>query len=230
MATVVDKIQELEYDELVTLGVIEQNEDLFEIFKSEVKMPINLLYKLQQNGQLNDETKGVLRDFFDKLILTKQSFINQYLKLAGLEPSDVKPTVEKELKLRDDVLPVAEPKVIDLNLTDGGLQKGELSIITAGVGKTTKMTKPVVKEKEVPRRYGKQEIEKDIKNQGFKATPKQRAGLKLNDLKNMNQVLNTKFIKDTHLENQILTDDDYIKIEASVVMFQRSLEAILKKK
>lgn len=234
MATVVDKIQDLEYNELVTLGVIEQNADLLEIFKSEVKMPINLLYKFQKDGNLNDETKKVLSEFFEKLILTKQSFINQYMKLAGIEPSEVKQTVAEEIKLRADVLPVAEPIKINIEeiVSEGGLEKGELSVILApiGAGKTPKPAVKVVKEKEIPRRYGKQEIEKAILAQGFKATPKQRAGLKLNNLKNLNQVLVNKFIKDTFTENQVLTDEDYIKIEASITMFERSLDAILKKK
>lgn len=231
MATVVDKIQELEYNELVTLGVIEQNEDLFEIFKSEVKMPINLLYNLQKNGSLNDETKTVLRDFFDKLILTKQAFINQYLKLAGLEPTDVKPVVEKELKLRPDVLPVAEPEPIGLDpiMSAKGVPT---KIVEKTIAKAKEQGYEVkeVKEKEIPRRYGKEKIDADIKAQGHNATQIQRAGLKLNKLKNLNQVIVNKFIKDYHSETRVLTDDDYAKIEASVTMFERSLDAILKKK
>jgi hypothetical protein len=229
MATVVDKIQDLEYNELVTLGVIEQNDDLLDVFKSEVKMPINLLYKFQKDGNLNDETKKVLRDFFDKLILTKQAFINQYLKLAGLEPSDVKQAVADEiLKVREDVIPIAEPNTVVTLPADK--YKNPSSVLTKVEETTEKPKTKVVKEKEIPRRYGKQEIEKAIIAQGFKATPKQRAGLKLNNLKNLNQVLVNKFIKDTFTENQVLTDEDYIKIEASITMFERSLDAILKKK
>lgn len=224
MATVVDKIQDLEYNELLTLGVIEQNDDLLEIFKSEVKMPINLLYKLQKEGTLNNETKKVLNEFFEKLILTKQSFINQYLKLAGLEPSDVKQAVAEEIKLREDVLPIADPfepaKGVPTNIV-------EKMVETA---KEQGYKVKVVKEKDLPRRYGKQQIEKDIVAQGHKANPKQRAGLKLNNLKNLNVVLINKFIKDYHNEAQVLTDEDYLKIEASITMFERSLDVILKKK
>lgn len=230
MATVVDKIQDLEYNELVTLGVIEQNDDLLDVFKSEVKMPINLLYKFQKDGNLNDETKKVLRDFFDKLILTKQAFINQYLKLAGLEPSDVKQAVADEiLKVREDVIPIAEPIIGNLPEPAKGVPTKTVEKIIEKA-KAEGYTVKVVKANEIPRRYGKQEIEKAIVAQGFKATPKQRAGLKLNNLKNLNQVLVNKFIKDTFTENQVLTDEDYIKIEASITMFERSLDAILKKK
>lgn len=223
MATIVDKIQDLEYNELVTLGVIEQNADLLEIFKSEINMPFNLLYKFQKDGKLNDVTKKLLTDIFEKLILTKQSFINQYLKLAGLEPSDVKSVVVEEIKLREDVLPIAEPapaKGVPTNILE--------KVITTAKEQGYKVK--VVKEKDLPRRYGKQQIEKDIVAQGHKATPKQRAGLKLNNLKNLNVVLINKFIKDYHNEAQVLTDEDYSKIEASITMFERSLDAILKKK
>lgn len=229
MATVVDKIQDLEYNELVTLGVIEQNEDLLDVFKSEVKMPINLLYKLQKDGTLNNETKKVLLEFFEKLILTKQSFINQYMKLAGIEPSEVKQTVAEEIKLRAEVLPIAEPIIGNLPAPAKGVPTKTVKKMVAKT-KEEGYTVKVVQDREIPRRYGKQEIEKAIVAQGFKATPKQRAGLKLNNLKNLNQVLVNKFIKDTFNENQVLTDEDYIKIEASITMFERSLDAIIKKK
>lgn len=221
MGITVDKIQDLEYNELLTLGVIEQNSDLLEIFKSEINMPFNLLYKIQKDGKLNDVTKKLLTDIFEKLILTKQSFINQYLKLAGLEPSDVKPVVVEEIKLRAEVLPVAEPaKGVPTNIVEKTIEKAKEQ------GYKVK----VVKEKDLPRRYGKQQIEKDIVAQGHKANPKQRAGLKLNNLKNLNVVLINKFIKDYHNDVQILTDEDYLKIEASITMFERSLDTILKKK
>ena len=57
MGTIVGKLKELEYNELITLAVIENYEDLSDIFKSEIKMPFSILYKLQKEGKLNDATK-----------------------------------------------------------------------------------------------------------------------------------------------------------------------------
>ena len=39
----VEKIAELEYNELITLGVIEQNEDLKQIFNEEINIPFTIL-------------------------------------------------------------------------------------------------------------------------------------------------------------------------------------------
>lgn len=219
MGTVVEKIQDLAYNEVLTLGVIELNADLTEVFKSEINMPFNLLYKIQKEGKLNKATTDLLEMIFEKLILTKQSFINQYLKLGDI----------------DYVKEVAVPEVIKIE--NFALPKAELPVITVpfGMGKS-KPSKEIIKTKVVKlgteRRYGKTQILKDINNQGFKATPHQRAGLKLNDLKNVTVNLLNKFTKDANSNeaDRILSEQECLEIIASVTMFERKMEAILKKK
>ncbi len=229
MATVVEKIQELEYNELLTLGVIEQNPDLTEVFKGEINMPFHLLYKLQKEGTLNDVTKKLLVMIFEKLILTKQSFINQYIKLGDIDyvPTN---TVEEPLKVNADVIPIEDEDEVVMETV---APIAPIVPITTPVAPKAVVEKPKVKvltEKTIPRRYGKQQIEKDILAQGTKATPLQRAGLKLNDLKNLNVNLMNKFIKEVYLGTEVITEDDALKIIASVTQMERLLANILKKK
>ena len=214
MSTIVKKIQDLAYDELITLGVIEQNSDLTEVFKTEVNTPFSILYKLQKEDKLTQDMKSWLNIMFDKLILTKQSFINQYIRLGGLDEPTIDAVIKEELiKLNDAVLPIIDEIPIVL--------KDELEIKPKSV-----LPK---KNREIPRRYGKTEILKFVEKQGFKATPIQRAGLKLNDLKNLNISLMNKFIKDTFLTDQVLTEEQYIQIGSAITMFERKIEMVLKK-
>jgi hypothetical protein len=231
MATVVEKIQELEYNELLTLGVIEQNADLTEVFKGEINMPFNLLYKLQKEGNLNDATKKLLVMIFEKLILTKQSFINQYNKLGDIDyvpNTDI--AKEEPLHINSDVLPIADEDevVMETVAPIAPIVAKTTPVAPKAVVEKTKVK--VLTEKTIPRRYGKQQIEKDILAQGTKATPLQRAGLKLNDLKNMNVNLMNKFIKEVHLGTEVITEEDALEIIASVTMLERKLAKILKKK
>lgn len=228
MATVVEKIQELEYNELLTLGVIEQNADLTEVFKGEINMPFNLLYKLQKEGNLNDATKKLLVMIFEKLILTKQSFINQYIKLGDIDyVPNTATTKEEPLHVNADVIPIADEDEVVMEAV-APIVPRTTPVEPKAVVERTKVK--VLTEKTIPRRYGKQQIEKDILAQGTKATPLQRAGLKLNDLKNMNVNLMNKFIKEVHLGTEVITEEDALEIIASVTMLERKLAKILKKK
>ncbi len=230
MATVVEKIQELEYNELLTLGVIEQNPDLTEVFKSEINMPFHLLYKLQKEGTLNDVTKKLLVMIFEKLILTKQSFINQYIKLGDVDYVPTIKTAEEPLEVNAEVIPIEDEEEV---VMEAVAPIAPIVPRTTPVAPKAVVEKPKVKiltEKTIPRRIGKQQIEKDILAQGTKATPLQRAGLKLNDLKNLNVNLMNKFIKEVYLGTEVITEDDALKIIASVTQMERLLANILKKK
>jgi hypothetical protein len=54
MATTIDKLKDLDYDEIVALAVIEKDEDLNEIFTDEVKMSYNMLRALSKEGKLSE--------------------------------------------------------------------------------------------------------------------------------------------------------------------------------
>ena len=210
MAKTIEKIAELEYNELVTLGMMEQYDDLREIFTDEIKVPFTMLYSLQKEGKLNDQTKELLVDLFENLILTSKDLINKYQRLMQSPPT---PQTE----------PIAVAEVIE-----------EVVEVVAVVEEPIKViVKDKVSEKKesvIPRRYGKEKITKDIEAQGGVATPVQRAMLKVNDLKNIYVNLSTRGIKDMIANTDSLSDEDCRKIVSAITTFERQMAEIVKTK
>lgn len=197
MAIEVEKLQELEYDELITLSLIESDEDLTSIFRDETQLSFSLLRTIAMQGKLNDETKALMRSLFDSIICTKAEYIKTYLKMASgnyINPIKVEETTESKVE-------VIKPEI-----------------------------KKVKKDGEIPRRYGKVSILKDIEGQGGKATPTQRAMLKVNDLKNLWVNLSARGIKDMVGGSNLLSDEDCRKIVSAITIVERQLHDILKKK
>lgn len=214
MATEVVKLKELDYNTTITLGVIEQDADLKEIFTDEIKLPFNILYRLSEEGRLNDRTKEILTTIFDKLILTKKELIDKYLRLANTNGVHIDNIKELEIEVEEDE---------EIDEEEG---------IVEPVVETPKK-KPVKKEKtgkELPRRYGKEKITQDIIKQGGTATPVQRAMLKVNDLKNIYVNLSARGIKDMLGDAGLLSDEDCRKIVSVITIAERQLEDILKRK
>ena len=216
MATQVEKIKEITYNATVTLALIEIDEDLKNIFTDEIKLPFNILYRLSDEGKLSERTQELLVSIFERIILTKNDLIDKYLRLAnnrGVSIDDIREIeveVEEQPEYDEEEDKVVEP-IVDI----------------------TPKKKVVKKEKtgkELPKWYGKDKITKDITKQDGKATPVQRAMLKLNDLKNLYFNLNTRGIKDMLADANTLSDEDCRKIVAAVTTFERQVEDILNKK
>ena len=216
MAIEVAKLKEMDYNTTITLGVIEQDADLKAIFTDDIKLPFNILYKLSEEGTLNDRTKELLAIIFEKLILTKKELINKYLQFANTKGVEINQTKELEIE-------VEQEEEID---------NGEDSIVPVKPVVVTPKKTIVKKEKtgkELPRRYGKEKIIEDVKRQGA-ATPVQRAMLKVNDLKNIYVNLSARGIKDMLGDAGLLSDEDCRKIVSVITIAERQLEDILKRK
>jgi hypothetical protein len=205
MVTKIDKLVELEYDELVTLAVIESNQDLKEIFYDDVKISYNMLLTLSKEGKLTQETKDFIRKIFDKLILTSKPLINKYVLLG-----------EKENKFFAKVEKAEEPEV----------EEPEVEEPVESVKPPVKKPK---KEKALPRRYGKENIMKDIEKQGGKATNAQLTALAVNDMKNMYVNLSARLINDMLTDSPKLTDEDYRDIRSAINIVKNKLKNILNK-
>lgn len=216
MAIEVAKLKEMDYNTTITLGVIEQDADLKAIFTDDIKLPFNILYKLSEEGTLNDRTKELLAIIFEKLILTKKELIYKYLQFANTKGVEINQTKELEIE-------VEQEEEID---------NGEDSIVPVKPVVVTPKKTIVKKEKtgkELPRRYGKEKIIEDVKRQGA-ATPVQRAMLKVNDLKNIYVNLSARGIKDMLGDAGLLSDEDCRKIVSVITIAERQLEDILKRK
>ena len=225
MGTIVGKLKELEYNELITLAVIENYEDLSDIFKSDIKMPFNILYKLQKEGKLNDATKEILVDIFEKVILTKNEFIDKYQQfLNGFDIETPRPTPhDLVVEAIKNIVEIEEPSVnIEVPIVEVVIETPIKDIIEDKVSSK--------KESIVPRRYGKEKITQDIEAQGGVATPVQRAMLKVNDLKNIYVNLSTRGIKDMVVGADSLSDEDCRKIVSAITTFERQMAEIVKTK
>ena len=206
MAFEIKKLAELEYNELITLAVIESDEDLTSIFKEDIALSFPLLKTIAQNDELNSQTKVLLKDIFEAIILTSNRYISNYVRFGG--------------KVIGDVI------IADLETTE---DKVEEPIIETVVEKVEK-PKKVKTDKTLSKWYGKQRLEKEIAEQGGKATPTQRAMLEINDLKNMYSNLLARGIKDLETGSQLLSDVDCRKIASVVKLAKQQLSEILKKK
>jgi len=205
MANTIEKLAELEYNELITLGMMEQCGDLREIFTDEIKVPFTMLYSLQKEGKLNDETKQLLVELFENLILTSKDLIGKYQRLMQSPPT---PQTES----------IAVAEVV------------EIAVVEEPIKVIVKDKVSEKKESVIPRRYGKEKITKDIEAQGGKSTPVQRAMLKVNDLKNIYVNLSTRGIKDMIANTDSLSDEDCRKIVSAITTFERQMAEIVKTK
>lgn len=215
MSSKVQKLKDLNYDEVSALSVIEKDEDLNEIFTDEVKMSYNLLRTLSIEGKLSQDTKDFIRQLFDKVILTKTTLINKYVLIAeanGKTIQVITPTLtepeEEEEEIEEEEEEV-EPEEVE--------------------EKASKVSKSKA-EKKLPRRYGKANILKDIEAQGGKATPAQLTALAINDLKNLYVNLNARMVNDLLTDTPKLTLEDYRDIRATITIAKNRLKGILKTK
>jgi len=91
--------------------------------------------------------------------------------------------------------------------------------------------KKAIKQKEpkLPRRYGAEQINRDIERAGGKATNAQLTALAINELKNLYVKLNTRMVKELLSENGSLSDEDYREIRSTITMVKNKMRPILKK-
>lgn len=218
MATKLIKLKELEYHETLVIELIFKDIQLKDIFASELKLSKDLLITCSKEDRLSEITKNLLRSVFDDVILTQSDLINHYQTLAhgdGITLSEVKVAeIEKPVQPIVSVVEAVKP--------------------TKNAESVTVKSKPVKvkKEPELPRRYGKEKILKDIETQGGKATPLQNAMLRVNDLKNIWVNLSARGIKDMCGESEVklLSDADCRDITSAIKIIEMKLETILKRK
>jgi len=197
MSFTFEKVAELKYDELISLYLIETDELLKSIFVEKIDIPFNLLYKLNKEGQLSQETKDYIYELFDKVISTRENLADRYQHLQNTDYPN------KHIfgnQIHENVL-VVEPKA-----------------------------KAIVKKtKSIPRRYGKQNILKDIAKQGFPPTPLQLAMIDIYEVRNLHTKLADRGIKDIFLDTKNYTDEECRKIRAIVKTFKQQVNEIINK-
>ena len=96
MLKTIDKIISLEYNELITIRVIETDSDLTSILNSDLSF--NQLYLLSKNNRLSSSTKATIRELFDYVILTKKDLVEKYNNLLSEEQPLIKEKPIKSIK------------------------------------------------------------------------------------------------------------------------------------
>lgn len=211
------KLAKLEYNETLTIALVEKDEQLRNIFADELRLPFSLLITLSKEDKLtNEDTKALLRSIFDDVIVTQSELIRKYKELAHTNNITISELITEEIITLDEP---SVPTVVE-----------EVPEKTAEIiADKPKVSKPK-KEKELPRRYGKEKIQADIDKQGGKATPLQQAMLRVNDLKNIYVNLQARGIKDMVGDANLLSDADCRDITSAITIIERKLETILKRK
>lgn len=211
MGKTLSKIKDVEYNELVTLVLLYKEKRLWNIFKDELKLPINTLITLAKNNGLSSSSKDTLTSIFEEVISIDSTILSKYETLlknsaelendvTDSEPTNNEVVVEKTADIVADIKPVE-----------------------------TKPEKKKVNRK-LPRRMGKEAIEKMIAESGGKSNQVQRAILVTNELKNLYVRLNSKLIKELFGVENTMTDEEYNSIRATITIIKNKIEPILKKK
>lgn len=203
MGTVtVEKIADLEYNELVALNIIEKDKDLFDMFSEDVKLPFAMLYRMSKEGLLSDEIKLVIFTFFDRIILANKAYSEKYFKVLNSDIDAMLPTEEK-LPIVAEVIEVAPVKKVVTKKTTG-------------------------KVNELPKWHGKNKVLEDIKNQDSPATAPQLAVISINDIHNIYLKMTRITINDMFTDNRILTDEQYRKVKAANKTYANQIKSIFK--
>lgn len=85
----IEKIEELEYNEMIVLSIIESDEDLITIFREVTLLSFDVLRRSSEQGKLSNEIRATIVGIFDSIICTKLEYVKTYNKylVCGVEVS-----------------------------------------------------------------------------------------------------------------------------------------------
>ena len=195
---------ELEFDLLRVLTVIEQDKDLDEIFRDgKITTPYNVLKIMVSQDAIPEEMLERAKGIFDHIILGNQKPRMAYVKLLRTEP-------QAELSIEETIQELTE-KLEESDNNETPQEDGE--------------EKPNYK---LPKHYGKERILKDIEENNGKSEL-DIAMLALNDFRNIYAKLKNRCIKDKLRGKSILSQADCRDIVAVLRIVENKLGHITKK-
>jgi hypothetical protein len=236
MSKTLTKIKDVEYNEMVVLLLLYNNKQFWEIFKDSFKLSINTLITIAKNNGLSYETKETLETFFNDIVLTHSSVLEDYEKyLAVYQKKGLEKFISSEVKTEESVNAVtpSEPVVKEVETEKSAdIIEGNKESVNLAVSTPKKVDKAKNKpNRKLPRRIGKEAIEKMIAENGGKTSQLHRVMLRINDLKNMYVKLQARGIKEMHLEDgSVLSDDECRAISSGITILEQKVASILKKK
>lgn len=210
-------LEVLDYNEFVTLKVIENDAFSVTLVDESIGIPLKELFKLNKKNSIDENAKEVLFDIFNKIILPEPRLIDSYKRFADESGINIKTTAE--------VTPIAEsvPAVIVKPVAKPVVKK-------TTEAKDTKVVKPT----KFPRRVGVQEVKEAIEKQNGVATLSQEAMIHSNILKNLHVRINNLLIKNMELEKLgtgeelPLTDPQILAFMSAIKIFNNKTRLIFK--
>lgn len=94
----IKKLEDLEYNEIVTIGVIESDVDLTSIFREKINLPFSLLRTMSKKFELTEDIKDTLNAIFNSIILTKKEYISKYKQLGDADYVYEEPITEQVIE------------------------------------------------------------------------------------------------------------------------------------
>lgn len=231
MAVKLEKIKDVEYHELLTLVLLHKETKLWDIFKDEFKFGYPMLVTIAKNNGLSNDAQDVLRSIFDEIICTNKDYLVKYeFLLTNFDEAEEL----KQAEIARKNAAIATPETTSPSESYiGKPEKTAESVAESKVAISTPKIEVIAKKKpnrKLPRRMGKETIEKKIKERGGQALPLERLMLRLNDLKNMYSKLNARGIKAMHHPDEsIIDDDDCRVINAAITILEQKVKPILNK-
>lgn len=236
MSKTLEKIKDVEYNELVVLLLLYNNKRLWDIFKDQLKLSIHALITIAKNNGLSYETKEILHCFFNDIILTHASVLEDYENyLAVYKAKGLEKFISTEVKTEDSVTPVtpSEPVVNEVKTEKTADSNEGIKPVTKMVTSTPKKVDTAKKKpnRKLPRRIGKEAIDKMIAENGGQSKQIHRMMKRVNDLKNMYVKLQARGIKELSVEDgSVLSDDDCRTINSAITILEQKVSDIIKRK
>ena len=200
-------LQETEYNITNALLVIEQDDMLDSMFKDEIKISYSLLHTMITQNALPTEIAYKIKDYFDKLIITRRESLIMYLRLKKDAVNDA---VKKSTNIVTTPINLATKKKNDA--ANEGVNEG------------------VKSKKKGHDRYGLKKVLADIERQGGKPTTLQNAAISINRMKNIYYTLSQRYRDDMLYGTHFLNDIDCRDIIAVVDVLEKKLSKMLKRK
>lgn len=232
MSKTLSKIKDVEYNEMVVLLLLYNNKQFWEIFKDSFKLSINALITIAKNNGLSYETKETLETFFNDIILTHSSVLEDYENfLAVYKKKGLEKFVATEVKTEENVTPTTPSEPVSNEIKSEKpaeiVEESNLAVSTPKKVDTAKK-KP---NRKLPRRIGKEAIDKMIAENGGQSKQIHRMMKRVNDLKNMYVKLQARGIKELSVEDgSVLSDDDCRTINSAITILEQKVSDILKRK
>lgn len=115
---IIEKLAELDYNELVAFKVISKNDYLRDTFFDEVEIPLSDVEKQIIDNTLSDELKSLIFDVFDTIILSSNEYISSYRKISStidttieVKKETIEDIIENVTVVAEDIIPEVSKKI-----------------------------------------------------------------------------------------------------------------------